>query len=53
MIIPDSEHSRESLPDDTPNEQQEMAYILREVSTERQMSDNDIATNPLNSVGEF
>ena len=52
VIISDSEHSPESLPDDTLNEQPEIADILGEVSTDRQMSDDDIATNPINSVGE-
>ena len=53
MIISDSEHSPESLADDTGNEQPEIADILGEVSTDRQMSDDDIATNPINSEGEF
>ena len=53
MIISDSEHSPESLADDTVNEQPEIADILGEVSTDRQMSDDDIATNPINSEGEF
>ena len=36
VIISDSEHSPESLPDDTPNEQTEIKDIPREVSTDRQ-----------------
>ena len=53
VIISDSEHSPESLPDDTINEQPKIADILGEVLTDRQKSDDDIATNPVNSVGEF
>ena len=36
VIISDSEHSPESLPDDTLNEQPEIKDILGEVSTDRQ-----------------
>ena len=53
MIIYDPKHSPESLPYDTLYEQPEIADILGNVSTDRQMSDDDIATNSVNSVGEF
>ena len=36
VIISDSEHSPESLPDDTLNEQPEIKDILGDVSTDRQ-----------------
>ena len=36
VIISDSEHSPESLPDDTLNEQPEIKDILEDVSTDRQ-----------------